>query len=127
MLISFDLFHIFQRSRASSFCTVCICWIKFNLFSVREPPRSSPGDRKVEMFLGNHEGTAKEPNHFQFRFFFIVVTSNRNWYKRDFFGILCMVILDHFKDNFKNNYLIFKPNYFIYFLITAFFSYELYL
>jgi hypothetical protein len=27
--------------------------------------------------------------------------------------------MDHFKDNLKNNYLIFKPNYFISFLITT--------
>jgi len=33
--------------------------------------------------------------------------------------------MDHSKDNFKNNYLIFKPNYFISFLIIASFSYEL--
>jgi len=29
----------------------------------------------------------------------------------------------HSKNNFKNNYLIFKPNYFISFLITTLFSY----
>jgi len=31
--------------------------------------------------------------------------------------------MDHFKDNLKNNYLIFKPKYFISFLIPAYFSY----
>jgi hypothetical protein len=29
--------------------------------------------------------------------------------------------MDHSKYNFKNNYLIFKSNYFIYFLIIIFF------
>jgi hypothetical protein len=33
-----------------------------------------------------------------------------------FFGIRRVVVHDHFKDNFKTNYLIFKPNYFIFFL-----------
>jgi len=31
-----------------------------------------------------------------------------------FFGIRRVVVHDHFKDNFKTNYLIFKPNYFIF-------------
>jgi len=33
--------------------------------------------------------------------------------------------MDHSKDNSKNNYLIYNPNYFIFFLITTFF-YELF-
>ncbi len=37
-----------------------------------------------------------------------------------FFEIFCMVSMDHSKDNFKKNYLIFKPNYFIFFLIIFF-------
>jgi hypothetical protein len=34
--------------------------------------------------------------------------------------------MDHSKDNLKNNYFIFKPDYFIYFLIMFSFSYELF-
>jgi hypothetical protein len=54
----------------------------------------------------------------------IPVPSNLNWYMLDFYaifflGIRPMVVHDHFKDNFKNNYLIFKLNYFICFSITA--------
>jgi len=41
----------------------------------------------------------------------IPVTSNQNWYIKGVFGILC--IMDHSKDNLKNNYLLFEPNYFI--------------
>jgi hypothetical protein len=34
--------------------------------------------------------------------------------------------MDQSKDNSKNNYLIYNPNYFIFFLITSFFFYELF-
>jgi hypothetical protein len=43
--------------------------------------------------------------------------SNRNWYMGDFYEIFCMVVQDYSKDNLKNNYLIFKLNYLIFFLI----------
>jgi hypothetical protein len=36
------------------------------------------------------------------------------------------LLMDHSKDNFRNNYLIFKLNYFISFLIITFFSSELF-
>jgi hypothetical protein len=44
----------------------------------------------------------------------ILVTSNRNWYMGDFFWNPSYMD-DHSKDNLKNNYLIFKLNYFIIF------------
>jgi hypothetical protein len=44
----------------------------------------------------------------------------------EFFGVLPMVMHWPFKNNLKNNYLIFKPNYFIFFLITISFSYGTY-
>jgi hypothetical protein len=37
--------------------------------------------------------------------------------------ILFILFVNHSKDNFKNHYLIFKPNFFISFLINFFFSY----
>jgi len=41
-------------------------------------------------------------------------------YKGDVFGILGMISsMDHSKDNFKNNYLIFKFNYFSFLIITC--------
>jgi hypothetical protein len=45
------------------------------------------------------------------------------------FGILLYgwLSMNNFKDNFKNNYLFFKPNYFFSFLMTTFFSYEFFL
>jgi hypothetical protein len=43
-----------------------------------------------------------------------LVTSNWNWYMGDFLGIFSLelvpLLMDHFKDNFRNNYLIFKLN-----------------
>jgi hypothetical protein len=58
---------------------------------------------------------------FSSRFSLILVTNN--WNYGGFFLIFRMTpFMNHSKDNFKNNYLIFKPNY-ISFLITFFFSY----
>jgi hypothetical protein len=37
-----------------------------------------------------------------------------------------MIMHGPFKDNLKNNYLVFKPNYFNFFLITISFSYGTY-
>jgi hypothetical protein len=55
------------------------------------------------------------------------VTSNRNWYIWGifFWESLIWSFMDHSKGNFKNNYLIFKLNDFISFLII-FFPYELF-
>jgi len=49
--------------------------------------------------------------------FLIPVTSNQNYYMGDFLESLIWSSMDHSKDNFRNNYLIFKLNYFISFLI----------
>jgi hypothetical protein len=49
------------------------------------------------------------------------LTSNQNWYMGDFLEFFVWSSMDHSKEKFKNNYLIFKPKYFIYFLITIFF------
>jgi hypothetical protein len=49
----------------------------------------------------------------------IPMTSNRKWYMGDFLESFVWLSMDHSKDNFKNNYLIF-PNYFISFLIIIF-------
>ncbi len=43
------------------------------------------------------------------------VTGNWNWYIRDFWESLIWSSMYYFKDNFRNNYLIFKPNYFFLF------------
>ncbi len=42
---------------------------------------------------------------------------------RDFFESFIWSSMDHSKNNFRNNYLIFKSTYFISFLITTSFSY----
>jgi len=52
-----------------------------------------------------------------------LVTSNQNWYMGDFLESFIWSSMDHSKDNLKNNYLIFKPNYFIFKKKTIFFSY----
>jgi hypothetical protein len=49
------------------------------------------------------------------------MTSNWKWYVRDFWKFFVWSSINHFKDNFKKNYFIFKPNYFISFLILTFF------
>jgi hypothetical protein len=41
----------------------------------------------------------------------------------DFLESFVELFVDHCKDNFKNNYLIYKSNYFISFLIITSFSY----
>jgi hypothetical protein len=48
------------------------------------------------------------------------MTSNWKWYVRDFLKFFVWSSMDHSKDNFKNNYFIIKPNYFISFLIITF-------
>ncbi len=53
----------------------------------------------------------------------IPVTSIQNWYVKDFLEPFIQLSMDHSKDNFRSNYFIFKPNYFIYFLITTSISY----
>ncbi len=47
------------------------------------------------------------------------VTSNWNWYVGDFWESPIWSYMYYFKDNFRNNYLILKPNYFL-FLIYIF-------
>ncbi len=54
------------------------------------------------------------------------MTSNWYWDMGDFLESFIWLSMDDSKDNFKNNYLIFNPNYFISFLITTFFFYELF-
>ncbi len=49
------------------------------------------------------------------------VMSNQNWYLEDFLESFIWSFIDHSKDNFRNNYLIFKPNYFIFFLLNNYF------
>ncbi len=57
------------------------------------------------------------PGHFDY----IPLRSNWNSYMGDFLESFVWSSMDHSKDNFKNNYLIFKPNYFISFFINFFF------
>jgi hypothetical protein len=49
----------------------------------------------------------------------ILVMSNWNWYMGDFFKSFIWSSMDHSKDNFRNNFLDFKPNYFNSFLIIT--------
>jgi hypothetical protein len=50
------------------------------------------------------------------------LTNNWNLYVRDFWEFFVWSSMDHSKDNFKDNYFIFKSNYFISFLILLFFQ-----
>jgi len=45
------------------------------------------------------------------------VSRNRIWYMGEFLESFIWLAMDHCKDNFRNNNLILKPNYFISFLI----------
>jgi hypothetical protein len=54
----------------------------------------------------------------------INVTSFSFSKKQFFIGL--WLSMDHSKDNFKNNYVIFKPNYFLFFLIINFFLINLF-
>ncbi len=49
----------------------------------------------------------------------ISVMSNRNWYMGIFLEFFVWSPMDHSKDNFINNYLIFKLKFFFYFLIMT--------
>jgi hypothetical protein len=52
----------------------------------------------------------------------ISVMSSQNWYMGIFLEFFVWSSMDHFKDNFRNKYLIFKLNYFFFLLIlTSFF------
>jgi len=44
-------------------------------------------------------------------------------YMREFLESFVWLSIDHPEDNFQNNYVIFKPNYFIFFLIIISFFY----
>jgi len=48
-----------------------------------------------------------------FYFNIIPMTSNWNWYMGDFLKSFIWSSMDHSKEFFKDNYLIFKPNYFL--------------
>jgi hypothetical protein len=52
-----------------------------------------------------------------------LVMSNWNWYMGDFLKSFVWLSMDHSQDNFNNNYLIFKLNYFIFIKKITSFSY----
>jgi hypothetical protein len=56
-------------------------------------------------------------------FTLISMIYNQNWYMGDFLESLVWLSMEHF----KNNYLIFKPNCFVFFLINISFSYQLFI
>jgi hypothetical protein len=45
--------------------------------------------------------------------------NNQNWHAEDFLESFVWSPMDHSKYNFRNNYLIFKLNYFVFFLIIT--------
>jgi len=51
------------------------------------------------------------------------MASNWNWYVGDFLESFIWSFMDNSKNNLKNNYLIFKPKYFIFFKKIVSFSY----